>query len=96
MRLNYFSTKAVEALSLGVPLLVNDDLTELAAFVDSNNCGYTFSIEDQYKNDTTDLWRTGQNKQAWESISKNAAKIGDQFQKENVHSAYLNIWRGLI
>lgn len=95
MRINYFSTKAVEALSLGVPLLVNDDLTELAAFVDLNNCGYTFSVEDKYKNDTADLWKAGQDKQAWASISENAAKIGDQFLKESVHSAYLNVWREL-
>jgi glycosyltransferase involved in cell wall biosynthesis len=96
MRLNYFSTKAVEALSLGVPLLVNDDLTELAAFVGLNNCGYTFSIEDKAKNDKSDLWKVSQDKQAWELISKNAAKTGDQFLKESVHSDYSKVWRELI
>ena len=96
MRINYFSTKAVEALSLGVPLLVNDDLTELAAFVGSNNCGYTFSIEDGYKNGTAALWGVGQDKQAWSLISENAAKIGNQFLKESVHLAYSEVWRELI
>ncbi|MBK57148.1 MAG: hypothetical protein CMC84_07680 [Flavobacteriaceae bacterium] len=96
MRINYFSTKAVEALSLGVPLLVNDDLTELAELVCSNNCGYTFSLEDEYKRDLADLRRAGQNKQTWASISENAAKIGDQFLKESVHSAYSNVWRELL
>ena len=69
-------------------MLVNDDLTELAAFVGLNNCGYTFSIEDKSKNDKSDLWKVSQDKQAWELISKNAAKTGDQFLKESVHSDY--------
>lgn len=96
MRLNYFSTKAAEALSLGVPLLVNKDLIELAGFVESNNCGYTFSVEDQYKNNTSDSLRYSQDKQAWASISKNAVKIGNHFLKESVHSAYTNVWRDII
>lgn len=91
MRINYFSTKAVEALSLGVPLLVNDDLTELAAFVDSNNCGYTFSIKHRHG-----IAGIGQDKQVWASISANAAKTGSQFLKESVHSAYLEVWKDLI
>lgn len=96
MHINYFSTKAVEALSLGLPLLVNDDLTELATFVDSNNCGYTFSVVGKNKNEKIDLRRVSHERQAWALISENAAKIGDQFQKENVHSAYSNVWKELI
>tara|TARA_B110000003_G_scaffold274244_1_gene313769 strand:- start:11744 stop:13015 length:1272 start_codon:yes stop_codon:yes gene_type:complete len=96
MRLNYFSTKAVEALSLGVPLVVNDNLTELAEFVDSNHCGFKFSHFDKYKNSSTDLCGKIEEKQAWGVVSRNADKLGSQFLAENVHTAYAQLWEKLI
>ncbi len=96
MRLNYFSTKAVEALSLGVPLVVNDDLTELVEIVDSNQCGFKFSHFDQYKNTVTDLFGKSEEKHAWELVSRNADKLGSQFVAENVHMAYSQLWEKLI
>ena len=96
MRLNYFSTKAVEALSLGVPLVVNDDLTELAEFVDSNQCGFKFSHFDKYENSLTDLSIKIDQKHEWELVSRNADKLGSQFLAENVHMAYAHLWEKLI
>lgn len=96
MRINYFSTKAVEALSLGVPLLVNQDLTELSDFVRVNRCGYTINIngEDVDALDVLDI--AGGDKSAWALISENAAKVGCQFLAENVHLEYSKIWEELI
>ena len=96
MRINYFSTKAVEALSLGLPILVNDDLIELAEFVETHQCGFKLSQFNQFgrKNENSGL-ALRSNRQ-WSLVSKNAEKAGKRFIAENVHLAYLNVWEKLI
>lgn len=96
MRVNYFSTKAVEALSLGVPLLVNQDLTELADFVCVNGCGYTININDESVDTLDALDIAGGDKSAWALVSENAAKVGCEFLAESVHSEYSKMWEELV
>ncbi len=94
-RLNYFSTKAVEALSLGVPLLVNSNLAELADFVSEKNCGQVISMERVGNKSSSIISSLNVDRTAWLESAKNAAQVGQIFETEAVHGSYKKIWREL-
>lgn len=91
---NFFSTKAAESLSLGVPIIVNNKIKELSDFVIENNCGIVFDYDEQ-KNEikllNTDL-KDINSKYFWYNLTKNAYEIGKYFTEENVRNMYINYW----
>ncbi len=94
MRCNFFSTKAAEALSRGVPLIVSSHLTELAEFVRRHHCGMVYDPKQHGM-----VGRDGESlrsKSAWAALTEGAAKVGVQFTRANVLDRYLAAWRGTI
>ncbi len=93
-RCNFFSTKAAEALSRGVPLVVSAKLFELAKFVRKNRCGFI------YDPDSKQFVFPGMNsiveKEAWEEMTRNAATIGEKFTRTYVVNEYLACWKSLF
>lgn len=94
IRCNFFSTKASEALSRGVPLIVSSKLFELANFVKANRCGFIYDPESgQFvfpKNDAI------LDKEVWQEVTHNAVAAGEQFLRTNVVNEYLSRWNSLF
>jgi len=91
MSVNRFSTKASEALSLGVPLIVSDKLSELAQFVRDNRCGLVYHVEC----DGTFAFDAGiaqslSDYAFWLELTEGAIKVGDRFTQEAVAETYLH------
>lgn len=90
LRCNFFSTKAAESLSLGVPLVVSSNLLELAEFVRSNGCG---AIYDPARRAIT--WPEGDwtaSRDAWQALTEAAVRVGVRFQRRSVLSVYRARW----
>lgn len=90
MRINLFSSKASEALSRGVPLIVSAELNELATFVIKNGCGIVFDILDSkpvFREDIASL-----TKERWEELSINAAEAGKMFTRSFALNLYEKAW----
>lgn len=89
---NLFSTKAAEALSLGVPLIVNVALTELADFVVKHRCGILFEeAEDGIRfKDGGD--RLLSDEQFRKQLRKAAAEVAGRFRRSAVIQRYLQAW----
>ena len=91
-----FSTKAAEALSLGIPLIVNAQIHELADYVRSNGCGLVFSINggrvmienihNLNLNDPDEWWR----------MNKSAKKCAPEFISSNVFDRYIKLWESML
>ena len=96
MRINLFSTKAVESLSLGVPIIVTSQLAELSSFVKDHQCGI---ILGRGKNSIYETeFPSGfdfNSFDSWLQLSKNALKAGQLFSRENVVKTYLRYWESL-
>lgn len=94
MRCNFFSTKAAEALSRGVPLIVSSELKELADFVRDNECGIVVEL------------RNGQpilpsgfdvhSRELWLRLTSNAARVGASFERQAVIGVYEQAWHTAI
>jgi hypothetical protein len=94
MRCNLFSTKASEALSRGVPLIVSSELTELADFVRLHGCG---AIYDPGKHRI--VYPEGdwlENKNEWYRLTENAKRTGELFTRSSVMQLYLSKWNALF
>jgi len=91
--INLFSTKAAEALSLGVPLIVNSSIIELADFVMNNKCGiiFEFSEKDQSIQLINCAVKDLNNRKFWEQMSMNALRAGKIFRQKNVFLAQKKI-----
>lgn len=94
MRCNLFSTKAAEALSLGVPLVVSSKLFELAKFVRKNRCGFVYDPDAHQfvfpdKKSITD-------KTVWAEMTENAVTVGERFTRTRVVNEYLACWKALF
>lgn len=89
---NLFSTKAAEALSLGVPLIVNHRITELANYVREHGCGLIFSVEKGkihfHGIETSELC----NPQMWHNLRKAAVLCAPTFQRSHIFENYLRVW----
>lgn len=97
MTSNLFSTKASEALSLGTPLIVNKQISELANLVLENKCGLVFEYNDKdnkikFLNAFEDELNS---EQFWKNITKNAFKLSENFSKEQVEDIYLKYWNNI-
>lgn len=92
MSANFFSTKAAEALSLGVPLIVNAKLIELASFVRANKCGLVFDLikENVYFHGGDDSYL--RKIESWENMRLNALKCAGNFSRTYVFEEYLKVW----
>jgi hypothetical protein len=94
MRCNLFSTKAAEALSRGVPLVVSSGLFELAKFVRKNRCGFVYDSDSRQfvfpaKDSVAD-------KAVWAEMTANAVVAGGKFTRSRVVNDYLACWRTLF
>ncbi|USD60282.1 hypothetical protein J4N45_17595 [Vibrio sp. SCSIO 43140] len=94
MTSNLFSTKASEALSLGVPLIVNNQISELANLVTENECGIVFEYNpEEQKIEFINASNEDLNSKVfWENLTRNAYKLGSNYQKENAQKMYLDYW----
>jgi hypothetical protein len=94
MRNGYFSTKATEALSRGVPLIVSSELRELAEFVKKHQCGAVYDVDEHKyiypKGDWLD------DKEVWMRITANAASVGAGFTRSAVLNRYRETWSELV
>lgn len=91
MRCNAFSTKASEALTRGVPLIVSAEMVEIADFVRKHDCGAIYDpVTHRFCFPEGD-WLS--DKAAWESMTRNAVKAGEMFMRSNVMDVYLNTWK---
>jgi hypothetical protein len=93
---NFFSTKAAEALSLGVPLLVNVKIRELADYVRENRCGLVFSLENGCLSfegvDNGQL----KNNRFWADLHRAAHDCALEFRRQAVYARYLAEWNKSI
>ena len=94
MTSNFFSTKASEALSIGVPLIVNKQISELANLVLENRCGLVFEYDEkqddiQFINVSAEELNS---KEFWREITANAFDVGKSFVKENAEKLYNTYW----
>ncbi|UVE19037.1 hypothetical protein NVV93_06525 [Pseudomonas sp. LS44] len=94
MRCNLFSTKASEALSMGVPLIVSSELQELADFVREHECGIVVDI----RNGRPVLPQLpGLDSRAlWERLTGNAARVGARFARSAVLEVYERAWEAAL
>jgi glycosyltransferase involved in cell wall biosynthesis len=93
MRCNFFSTKATEALTRGVPLVVSSELHELAEFVKRHHCGAVYDPRASHFSFPDGDWLT--DKSAWERMTNNAVAIGETFTRAAVLDRYLETWQTL-
>lgn len=90
MRCNLFSTKAAEALSRGVPLIVSSELQELADFVRANDCGIVVDVR-QGQTSLSEGQDIG-DRDFWHRLSVNAAQVGARFTRQAVIGIYEQAW----
>lgn len=94
LRCNFFSTKAAEALSSGVPIIVSSHLAELVEFVREHECGAVFDAtlgELIYPDPSSIALRS-----TWERLTANAVVAGASFQRSRVLAIYRDRWEGLF
>ena len=94
MRCNLFSTKAAEALSRGVPIIVSSQLAELAQFVREHECGAVYDPCAGAFSYPDGEW--AECRESWERMSKNAAAVGSRFTRSSVVQSYLGHWLRLF
>jgi hypothetical protein len=93
---NLFSTKASEAISMGVPLIVNEELGELTDFVMKNKCGIVFKIVDDkiiFPYSTIDDLNS---RDFWFKMTINAFKVSKEFTFKEVSKQYLHYYQGIL
>lgn len=90
MRCNLFSTKASEALSRGVPLIVSSKLKELADFVREHECGIVINVDDGIP--VLPIPDTTHSKEYWMHLTNNAVQIGERFTRTTVLEIYEKAW----
>lgn len=94
MRCNFFSTKAAEALSMGVPLVVSSELAELAEFVREHDCGLVVDLRDGIPHLPAGVEISS--RAMWERFTSNAERVGALFERHAVISVYERAWQAAI
>lgn len=93
--INIFSTKAAEALSVGLPVIANESITDLCDFILEHDCGVVYGYHDgklEFMNcKASDIGK----EKFWLKKTLNAAKAGDVFRQESVVKRQLQIIRNL-
>ena len=82
--MNFFSTKAAESLSLGIPVVVNKEITEVADFVSQHNCGIVFEMIDGKLVIPSSTQEQLNSKAFWLQLHKNALDAGVMFRRSNI------------
>lgn len=93
--MNFFSTKAAESLSLGIPLVVNRDITEVAHFVEENNCGVVFDIQDNKIVIAEEVKQQLNTIDYWQKLHDNALSAGQKFQRQAIIQTFENTYKSL-
>ena len=93
--MNFFSTKAAESLSLGIPLVVNRDITEVAEFIEDNNCGIVFDIIDNKIVIAKEVEEQLNNKEFWQSLHKNTLIAGQKFKRQEIIKLLMSSYASL-
>lgn len=94
MRCNFFSTKAAEALSMGVPLVVSSELAELAEFIRQHECGLVVELRDGRPHLPSGVEISS--REMWERLTINAARVGAMFERHAVIGVYERAWQAAI
>lgn len=94
MRCNLFSTKAAEALSRGVPLVVSSELAELAEFVRHHDCGLVVELRDGQPHLPPDV--EIRSREMWQRLTTNAVRVGASFERHAVIDVYERAWQAAI
>lgn len=94
VRCNFFTTKAAEALSRGVPLVVSSKLTELASFVREHDCGLIYD-PDKHRVVYPDNMRLDSESE-WQRLTDNAKTTGALFTQHNTIHLYTQKWKELL
>lgn len=94
-RLNFFSTKAAEALSMGVPLIVDARLFELADFVRQHKCGLVYDSDSGRFDEYDQHSSIDDDRSLWRELTANAVAISDRFSRDAVLEGYLDVWNEL-
>lgn len=89
---NFFSTKVAEALSIGLPIIINELNTELAEYVRDRGCGLIFQVSDLEINyESINNWDL-HDPVLWQKLNEAALKCAPSFQRETVFDGYINAW----
>jgi hypothetical protein len=94
MRCNLFSTKAAEALSRGVPLVVSSELAELAEFVRQHDCGLVVDLRGGQPH--LPVGSEINSREMWERLTVNATRVGAMFERRSVIRLYERAWQDAI
>lgn len=94
MRCNLFSTKAAEALSRGVPLIVSSELEELAGFVREHDCGIVVDLRNGRPFLPVDL--DIHSRDLWLRLTENAIRVGALFERQSVLEVYERAWQAAL
>jgi hypothetical protein len=94
MRCNLFSTKAAEALSQGVPLIVSSELQELADFVREHECGIV--VEVRGGRPVLPALSGVSSREFWERLTANAQQVGSRFTRSAVLEVYERAWQSAL
>lgn len=94
VRSNFFSTKAAEALSMGVPLIVSSELAELATFVRDHGCGAIYDPSSRRLEYPANAM--GDDRTRWEAMTRAAFTAGAVFERRRVLAIYRERWESLF
>jgi glycosyltransferase involved in cell wall biosynthesis len=95
LSVNLFSTKASEAISMGVPLIVNNDIKELSRFVIRHKCGIVFEIKGGEVKLINCNEESLQKKEFWLELTKNTFKVSKQFKFSSIMQEYVRYYKEL-
>lgn len=87
-----FSTKAAEALSLGIPLIVNAGINELADYVRTTGCGLVFSMDaGRVMFENSDPLQLN-DLSVWERMHESALRCAPEFSRDSIFGRYRAAW----
>lgn len=90
--INFFSAKAAEAVSAGVPLIVNEDITELVQFVKLYRCGIIFRIKDDEITLVNCTQSDLNDRNFWTKITYNTIAISKGFALDATMKKYIGYY----
>jgi hypothetical protein len=79
---------------MGVPLIVSEEIYELAEFVKENRCGVVFKIIEGKPVICDDI--NINDFEVWKSLVENAYLVGKRFERKNVVKQYDVNWKEVL
>jgi hypothetical protein len=95
LNINLFSTKAAEAVSAGVPLIVNEDINELAQFVKTHGCGIVFKIKDDEIVLVNCTQSELNDRNFWLNVTNNTIAVSKEFVFDTAMEKYVSYYESL-